>query len=77
MTDAEIYDYIWSHGELQAESVDYLNQEVIEAKNDPLLQGFNGMLTLGFIITMFICVIGFLIYWILSINCLLYTSRCV
>ena len=68
VTDAEIYDYIWSHGELQAESVDYLNQEVIEAKNDPLLQGFNGMLTLGFIITMFICVIGFLIYWILSIK---------
>ena len=29
---------------------------------------FNGMLTLGFIITMFVCVIGFLIYWILSIR---------
>ena len=26
------------------------------------------MLTLGFIITMFICVIGFLIYWVISIR---------
>ncbi len=68
VTDSELYDYIWSHSELQAESVDYLDQQIIEAKNDPLLQGFNGMLTLGFIITMFVCVIGFLIYWILSIR---------
>ena len=57
VTDSELYDYIWSHSELQAESVDYLDQQIIEAKNDPLLQGFNGMLTLGFIITMFVCVI--------------------
>ena len=68
VTDKEIYDYIWDHGELQAETVDYLDQKIIEAKNDPLLQGFNGMLTLGFMITMFVCVIGFLIYWILSIR---------
>ncbi len=68
VTDTEIYDYIWSHTELQADTVDYLDQKVIEAKNDPLLQGFNGMLTLGFLITMFVCIIGFLIYWILSIK---------
>lgn len=66
--DSALYDYIWSNTKLQAESLDYLDQKVIEAKNDPLLQGFNGMLTLGFIITMFVCVIGFLIYWILSIK---------
>ena len=68
VTDTQIYNYIWDHGELQAETVDYLDQRIIEAKNDPLLQGFNGMLTLGFMITMFVCVIGFLIYWILSIR---------
>ena len=68
MTDSQIYDYIWSHAELQADEVAYLDQKIIESKNDPLLQGFNGMLTLGFIITMFVCVIGFLIYWILSIK---------
>ena len=68
VTDSQIYDYIWSHAELQADEVEYLDQKIIESKNDPLLQGFNGMLTLGFIITMFVCVIGFLIYWILSIK---------
>jgi len=49
-------------------SVEYSHQEVITAKNDPLLQGLNGMLTLSFVITMIISVIGFLIYWALSIK---------
>ena len=33
-----------------------------------MLQGTNGALTMGFIVTMIICTIGFLIYWILSIQ---------
>ena len=33
-----------------------------------MLQGMNGALTLGFIIIMIMCIIGFLIYWILSIK---------
>ena len=33
-----------------------------------MLQGMNGALTLGFIIIMVMCIIGFLIYWILSIK---------
>lgn len=44
------------------------SQEVISEKNDPMLQGMNGALTLGFIIIMIMCFIGFLIYWILSIK---------
>ncbi len=43
-------------------------QMMIEEKNSPSLQGMNGGLTLGFIITMIMAVIGFLIYWILSIK---------
>lgn len=43
-------------------------QMLISEKNDPTLQGLNGGLTLGFIITMIMAVIGFLIYWILSIK---------
>ncbi len=43
-------------------------QMLIREKNDPSLQGMNGGLTLGFIITMIMSVIGFLIYWILSIK---------
>ena len=37
-------------------------------KNDALLQGMNGMLTLGFIASMLISLLGFLIYWIISIQ---------
>lgn len=44
------------------------NQEIIAKKNDPMLQGTNGALTMGFIVTIIICTIGFLIYWILSIT---------
>ena len=43
-------------------------QEIIAKKNDPMLQGMNGALTLGFITIMIMCIIGFLIYWILSIK---------
>lgn len=35
---------------------------------DPLLQGTNGVLTMGFIVTMILCVTGYLIYWIMSIR---------
>jgi len=44
------------------------DQEIIRQRNDPMLQGTNGALTLGFLLTMLISTIGFLIYWILSIQ---------
>jgi len=42
--------------------------EVVESRSDPILQGTNGVLTVGFIVTLLICFTGFLIYWILSIR---------
>lgn len=53
---------------LKLEKLEFSDQKIMEKKNDPLLQGTNGALTLGFIITMLIATIGFLIYWILSIK---------
>lgn len=41
---------------------------IINEKNDPVLQGTNGVLTVGFIIILIVCMTGFLIYWILSIR---------
>lgn len=35
---------------------------------DPLLQGTNGILTMGFLMIMLLCAVGYLIYWILSIR---------
>ena len=44
------------------------SQEIIQAKNDPMLQGTNGTLTIAFIATMLITAVGFAIFWILSIK---------
>ena len=41
---------------------------LIEKKNDPILQGTNGILTVGFIVVLLLCSVGFLIFWVLSIQ---------
>ena len=41
---------------------------IINDRNNPVRQGTNGVLTIDFIITLMVCVIGFLIYWILSMK---------
>ena len=66
-TDAQILNALREQ-QLAASQIKYTDQALIALKNDPLLQGLNGMLTLSFIITMLITSIGFLIYWILSIQ---------
>jgi putative ABC transport system permease protein len=42
--------------------------KLVGAKNDPVFQGTNGILTIGFIAILLVCAVGFLIYWILSIR---------
>jgi len=66
-TDVQIQESL-DASSIDYSKVDYSNQLLIEVKNDPLLQGLNGMLTLSFIITMLVTAIGFLIYWALSIR---------
>ena len=66
-TDAMIRDQLPNVSQ-NIKKTSYTNQLLLEVKNDPLLQGLNGMLTLSFIITMLITAIGFLIYWTLSIR---------
>lgn len=43
-------------------------EELIRAKNDPFLLALNGILTLGFVLSLFVSFIGFLLYWILSLR---------
>ncbi|NHN30682.1 FtsX-like permease family protein [Paenibacillus agricola] len=43
-------------------------QELIRSKNDPFLLAINGVMTLGFIISMVISFCGFLLYWVLSLS---------
>lgn len=50
---------------LAAESAD---AKLVTARNDPLLQGTNGALTLGFTVTLLVAAIGFLIHWIIAMQ---------
>ena len=48
----------------------YINKadDMEHTMTDPLLQGTNGVLTMGFVVTIILCAVGYLIYWILSIR---------
>ena len=48
----------------------YINREedLRQTNEDPLLQGTNGILTLGFVVTITLCAVGYMIYWIMSIK---------
>jgi putative ABC transport system permease protein len=65
--DADIYEALSNEG-LRIEQLSSSSQEIIKAKNDPMLLGINGSLTLCFIIVLFVIALGFLIYWIVSIK---------
>ncbi|MEK3917086.1 ABC transporter permease [Paenibacillus sp. FSL H7-0331] len=43
-------------------------QDLIRSKNDPFLLAINGVMTLGFIISIVISFCGFLLYWVLSLS---------
>lgn len=66
-TSEQLYKDI-ENKKLKISKLQDAGQEIIKKKNDPMLQGTNGALTLGFIVTMTISTIGFLIYWTLSIK---------
>lgn len=66
-TDKQINDDIIAR-KLDLSKIDYTNQQLIKMKNDPMVQGTNGFLTLGFVAAMVISTLGFLIYWIISIQ---------
>lgn len=66
-TDKLIYDAL-EDSRIQITTIRSATQQITAAKNDPQLQGTNGALTLGFIVSMLICAVGFLIYWIMSVQ---------
>lgn len=43
-------------------------EEIVRLKNDAMLQGTNGAMTLCFIMTLAVSIVGFIIYWVLSIR---------
>lgn len=66
-THADIYQDI-KEKKLPVVDVKDAGQQIIQIKNDPMLQGINGSLTLSFVITLSISFIGFLIFWILNLK---------
>ncbi|HEY0828922.1 MAG TPA: FtsX-like permease family protein [Bacilli bacterium] len=53
---------------IPVESLIDTREELVSAKNDPYQLAINGMMTLGFVISILISFIGFLLYWVLSMR---------
>lgn len=66
-TSREIFDSI-EENRIDILTIADADQEIIKQKNDPMLQGTNGVLTLGFLVSMAISIAGFVIYWILTLK---------
>ncbi|SFR71354.1 ABC transporter permease [Anaeromicropila populeti] len=62
-----IYDYLENQGKQYIKTED-ANVYVTENKNSALFQATNGFLTMSYMITLLLCTVGFLIFWILSIR---------
>lgn len=62
-----IYDFAAENG-ISYQLFKDTNADLIDLKNDPVFQATNGILTVGFIVVLVLCSVGFLIYWILSIQ---------
>jgi putative ABC transport system permease protein len=61
-----IYDFARDNN-IEYQVFEDLSSKIINKNNDPFFQGTNGVLTLGFIVILLVCAVGFLIFWILSI----------
>jgi len=62
-----IYEYAEEKGKSYSKFLD-MESLIVEGKNDPMIKSLNGVLTVGFIVVLALCFIGFLMYWILSIR---------
>ncbi len=62
-----VYDFA-KENYLFFEKFNDTSARIVEMKNDPIFQGTNGILTVGFVVVLILCSVGFLIYWILSIK---------
>ncbi len=67
LSDQTLYENLEKE-KLEMVKVDVADSQVITYKNNAINMGINGVLTLGFILTMVIAGIGFIIYWVLSIK---------
>ncbi|GIQ69919.1 ABC transporter permease [Xylanibacillus composti] len=62
-----LYDHIQNEN-LQLLKLDDTYERIAESRNDPFRMAMNGVMSLGFILSLGISFIGFLIYWLLSLQ---------
>lgn len=63
----DVYEWI-QENDVRVRKYVSMENDVQSATEDPLLQGTNGVLTMGFVVTILLCAVGYLIYWIMSIR---------
>ena len=61
------YEFV-KEKELLINDYNDMKQNLDNIRTDTLFQGTNGILTMSFIVILLLCVIGYLIYWVLSIR---------
>jgi len=64
---ADFYEAL-SRSPIATTAVHNTQTALVEAKNDPFLLALNGILTLGFILSVAVSFVGFLLYWMLSLR---------
>jgi putative ABC transport system permease protein len=63
----DVTDYL-ANAEINTESIVGTEEEITAMKDSALIQITNGMFTISFLISVILCSVGFLIYWIMSIR---------
>jgi ABC-type antimicrobial peptide transport system, permease component len=63
----ELYEGI-EEASLNIHRIVNTRDELIRAKNDPFILALNGVLTLGFVLSILVSFAGFLLYWILTLR---------
>ncbi|AEE95647.1 ABC transporter permease [Mahella australiensis] len=66
-TSAQVYDGI-RENRMEIVSMVDTEQDLIRLKNDPFQLGINGTMTLNFVISMVISLMGFILYWVISLS---------
>ena len=66
--DTDAFYQAMADGTLSVRSFRDASDEIIRIRNNPVFQGTSGSLTVSFIVILLLCIVGFLIYWILSIQ---------
>ncbi len=67
VSSSDIYAQL-AEGKVPVTSLQDARQTLSQSRNDPFRMAINGVMTLGFVISMAICFIGFLLFWFMTIS---------